>query len=107
MVSARLLQCPELLKEVCSYLELPASVNNEGSTSSENRHERQARRSTLAAAALSCRAFTEHAQAMLWRSLDSVQPLLCLLSNSRLQVSNDPVTVSALYALPMHLHIHA
>ena len=106
MASLRLLQCPELLAEVCSYFELPVALNNaEGPSASEFECERQQRRSTLAAAALSFRAFTTPAQAMLWRSLDSVQPLLSLLSPSHLTLTR-PVTVSVLHALLPQLHIY-
>ena len=87
---SRLLQCPELLAEVFSHLDPRVGCHGLHDTCAAHiLRERQELRGTLAAAALSCRALTEHAQAVLWRRLDSVQPLLSIL-----EFPNIPVTVS-------------
>ena len=94
MASGRLFQCQELLAEIFSHLEVPASLNEvEDARSIEVNCKRQERRRALASAALSFRAFTEHALAVLWRRLDSVQPLLSLLSDDHLDPSDLPLTV--------------
>ena len=94
MASGRLLQCQELLAEIFSHLEVPTSLNEaDDALAVEINCKRQERRSALASAALSIRAFTEHAQAALWRRLDSVQPLLSLLSDDHLDPSDLPLTV--------------
>ena len=99
MASIRLLQCPNLLAEVFSHLEAPARFRDaEGTRTIENDRKCHECRRTLAAAALSCRAFTDHAQAVLWRRLDSMQPLLSLLSHPHPEFSDAPVTASTFYA---------
>ncbi|PIL32778.1 hypothetical protein GSI_04895 [Ganoderma sinense ZZ0214-1] len=93
--SHRLLQCPELLAEIFSHLELGTSPTDvKSSRTSEINDEHRKLRKTLAAAALSCRALTAHALVVLWRQLDSVQPLLSLLSKRKRQFPKSNITVS-------------
>ncbi|KAM5544998.1 hypothetical protein V8D89_001109 [Ganoderma adspersum] len=95
MASLRLLQCPNLLAEVFSHLEVPAGLSDaEGTRAIEIDCKRKQCRRTLAAAARSCRAFTDHAQTVLWRRLDSMQPLLSLLSHPHPEFSDAPATAT-------------
>ncbi|KAI1785282.1 hypothetical protein LXA43DRAFT_1038870 [Ganoderma leucocontextum] len=93
MASRHLLQCPELLGEIFSNLELASRPNDVDDTCATkiDREQREVRK-TLTAAALSCRALTEHALVVLWRRLDSVQPLLSLLSEPKRQSSKPHLT---------------
>ena len=97
MASCQLLRCPELLAEIFSHLELASNVH--GTHATGNDHEQQELRKTLAVAALSCRAFTEHALAALWRRLDTVRPLLSLLLKPKRQYPKTDLIVSSLSTL--------
>ena len=100
MAACRLLQCPELLAEIFSHLELAANLNDiDGTHTAKIDRGNQELRKTLAAAALSCRALTEHALAILWRRLDSVLPLLSLLSKPKRRHPKTNLTVSHLSSL--------
>ncbi|KAI1785840.1 hypothetical protein LXA43DRAFT_100192 [Ganoderma leucocontextum] len=70
MASVRLLQCPETLAEIFSHLE-PGPGSRIKHTHAIELEHRELRR-TLAAAARSSRALTEHALKVLWRRLGSV-----------------------------------
>nr|VWO95062.1 Ubiquitin ligase complex F-box protein GRR1, putative [Ganoderma boninense] len=97
MAARRLLQCPELLAEIFSYLGLPTSPTNVDSThTAEMDNEHRDLRKTLAAASLSCRALTEHAVAALWRRLESVQPLLSLLQPSKRERQSPKTIITSL-----------
>ena len=100
MAACRLLQCPELLAEIFSHLELAANPNDVDDTHTAKIDlGHQELRKTLAAAALSCRALTEHALAILWRRLDSLLPLLSLLSKPNRRHPKTNLTVSHLSTL--------
>ena len=101
MASRHLLQCPELLAEIFSHLQLSSTPSDVEDTHTQMEIDRKQQhlRKTLAAAALSCRALTGHALAVLWRRLDSMQPLLSLLSKPKRQFPKTNITVSQPSAL--------
>lgn len=79
---ARLCQTYDLLHEVFGYLHPPSADPGESLTDEAEASKKELR-SSLFSAAQASRALSEHALNVLWKRLDTLIPLLCLLPSFR------------------------